>query len=133
MNRTITLLSSMDQSLDHVGLPNKAAGYYGLAHCSHTVSIKISDFIGRIYIEASLATKPKDDDWFPIYLVNQPFLQFPLDPMHPTDLHGDTRTLSFTFNANIVWIRARVNRSEYLLINPNVTFVGKVSSIMASF
>jgi hypothetical protein len=52
-------------------------------------------------------------DWFPIYLSSgNSFKQYPVtnDPSGSNDL-GDTVTEAWTFRANLLWLRARVDRS----------------------
>jgi hypothetical protein len=109
---SITLLTNQD-SLNYSGNAVKGDGYYGQTDGVHTVSVSINNFVGRIHIEASLATNPTNTDWFPIYLTSgNSFKQYPVTgtPSGSNGL-GDTTTEAWTFRANILWIRARVDRS----------------------
>jgi len=103
--------NSLSYSSDKV----KADGYYGRTDGLHTVSSSITNFQGRIHLEGSLATEPTEDDWFPIYLTSgNSFRQYPVTsaPSGSNGL-GDTTTEAWTFRANILWLRARVDR-DYL-------------------
>ena len=100
--------NSLSYSSDKV----KADGYYGRTDGLHTVSSSITNFQGRIHLEGSLATEPTEDDWFPIYLTSgNSFRQYPVTsaPSGSNGL-GDTTTEAWTFRANILWLRARVDR-----------------------
>jgi hypothetical protein len=109
---SVTLLTNKNE-LTYVGDKVKADGWYGHTDGVHTVSSTITNFQGRIYIEASLATTPGDSDWFPIYLTSgNDFRQYPVTSTPSgTNGVGDTTTEAWTFRANILWIRARVDRS----------------------
>jgi hypothetical protein len=126
------LLNTAGQ-LNVTGQPIKAAGWYGYARGVHTVAWSYTNFVGRIYIEASLSTNPTENDWFPIWLESQhPYTQYPFDLNAPTGMHGgDTGLSAFTFQGNLVWVRARVDRS-YLPL-PQVTDVGLVNSILLNY
>ena len=113
---SITLLTNQS-SLSYSGDAVKADGYYGKTDGVHTVSVTVNNFVGRIHIEASLATTPTAADWFPIYLTSgNSFKQYPVTAV-PSGVNnlGDTATEAWTFRANILWIRARVDRSA---LNP---------------
>jgi len=99
--------------LSYTGDKVKADGYYGQTDGLHTVSATITNFQGRIHLEGSLATEPSESDWFPIYLTSgQSYRQYPVTsvPSGSNNL-GDTTTEAWTFRANLLWIRARVDRS----------------------
>ena len=111
---SITLLTNQD-SLSYSGDAVKGDGYYGQTDGVHTVSVSVNNFVGRIHIEASLATSPTSADWFPIYLTSgNSWKQYPVTNT-PSGANGlvDTITEAWTFRANILWLRARVDR-DYL-------------------
>ena len=44
----------------------------------HTVSIHMINFTGRVYIQATLADDPTEDDWFDIWLhAEAPYAEYP--------------------------------------------------------
>lgn len=130
--KTIVLIDSITLTKNYTGKAYKAAGYYGMTRGLHTIQLSVNDFIGRIYIEASLATKPCDDDFFSIYLNgNLPYLEFPVNPTAPLAAHGDTVNLGFSFKVNAIWIRARIDRSY--ILNPNINMIGTCNKILLSY
>jgi hypothetical protein len=109
---SINILPSQAE-LSYTGDKIKADGYYGQTDGLHTVSARVTNFVGRIYLEGSLATDPASTDWFPIYLTSgNSFRQYPVTstPSGSNSL-GDTTTEAWTFRSNLLWIRARVDRS----------------------
>jgi len=129
------LLDSTTTQLNVTGPKHKGAGFSNTIGVLHTVSISVSNFIGRVYIEASLASNPTEIDWFPVKLNGRSdYIQFPLDPNKPTGLNnGDTGVYAYSFSGNYIWIRARVSR-EYLIPYPQDTeFVGAVQKILLNY
>lgn len=86
--------------------------YSGNTQNLHTISIHYRNFTGRLYIEGTIAGSPTETDWFPIYLTSgTSYRQYPINPLSPTGNIGDTGTEGFTFRANLLYIRARIDRS----------------------
>lgn len=132
---SVTLLDTTTGKVNATGSKFAGAGYSSTIGCFHTVSISLSNFIGRIYIEGSLASDPKEEDWFPIELVlHKDYLQFPQDPNKTTGSNGgDSGTLAYSFSGNYIWIRARLNR-DYLVPYPmNDQFVGQIEKILLNY
>lgn len=132
MRQSVILLPSTGTEVNVTGLPVKGAGYYGSGMNLYTLAYYLNNFSGRIYLQGSLASNPEEDDWFPInlngYLEYIEFL-----PM-PPDLDGNTgATAVFTdsFEANLVYLRAIVDRST--LPNPDTTDYGQISKILINF
>jgi len=132
---SVTLLGSTTTQINVVGIPQKGAGYSNTIGCNHTVSISVVNFIGRVYIQGSLASQPGPMDWFPIPLVGDvPFLQFPQNPSAPTGSgNGDTGVIAASFSGNYIWLRAIVDRS-YLIPPPTDPYlVGAVRYILLNY
>ena len=87
--------------------------FSGMTQNLYTASISVSNFIGRFFIEGSIALDPQEGDWFPIYLTSgTPYRQYPINSLSPSGINdGDTITEGFTFRANLLYIRARIDRS----------------------
>jgi hypothetical protein len=80
----------------------KGDGYYGFADGLHTMSFHVSNFTGRIHLEATIVEQPTENDWFPIDLDNlAPYLQYT----------AETTTKGSTFEGNFVYLRVKVDRS----------------------
>jgi len=132
---SVTLLGSTTTQINVVGIQQKGAGYSNTIGCNHTVSLSVVNFIGRIYIQGSLASQPGPLDWFNIPLINDvPFVQFPLNPNAPTGQNnGDTTVQAYSFSGNYIWLRAVVDRT-YLIPPPTDPYlVGAVRQILLNY
>lgn len=113
------LLPSTDGEIDVVGDPIRIDQWSFNQYATFTVAIYVQNFQGRIFLDASLETNPSEHDWFPIFLTqDSPYIQFPIIYRRPTGENGgDTGVEAFNFRANILWLRARMNRSSYMVVN----------------
>lgn len=92
-----TLLTSV--AVDTTGSAFKGAGYSRSGNATHTVAIYLAGFTGDVAIEGSLADSPSSTDWFPIKLDGTN------DAISYTTA---TDTDHYTFDSNLVWVRAVV-------------------------
>jgi hypothetical protein len=132
---SVVLLPTTGSQINLTGEKQKGAGYSNWSGTSHTVSVTCTNFVGRIYLEASLATDPAETDWFGIpFNGTLTYVQYPLNPFRPTgSIQGDTGTSSFEFVGNYVWVRARLDRT-YLNPQPiDTSTVGSVDEILLNF
>lgn len=98
-----------------IGDKAKGDGYYGRSDGFHTVQLSLTDFVGRIDIQGSLAVDPTDEDWFTVELgtgdqsvdttgllreENVSFVEYP---------SATTNTRTYNFTGNYVWIRSKVS------------------------
>lgn len=131
MKPAAKLLVGDPAQLDQMGPAVRGAGYYTTAINGgwHTISVDVTDFTGRIYIEATMASTPQESDWFPVNLTaDTEYVQYPFVPgqNRGEGQHGDTATDGWTFRGNFTFVRARVDRS-YLT---NTQDVGNVREIL---
>ena len=132
MKQAITILNDTTGQLNVTGAAFKAAGYFGYTSGTTTIAYYMNNLIGRVYIEASLATNPKESDWFALNLSGiQPYVQYPINPMNPTGSTGDTGIDSYTFQGQFIWLRIRLDRT-YLSI-PDVRTVGSISTAYMNY
>lgn len=127
-----TLLTNED-NLNFAGDPVRADAFYGNTDGLHTVSIHYQNFVGRIYIEGTLVADPTANDWFPIYLTSgQSYRQYPVLPNSPSGSNnaGDTGTEGFTFRGNLIYIRARIDRSYLGASAYNSNDHGRIDKIL---
>lgn len=126
-----TLLTHLPE-LSYSGNPVRVDVFGGNTQNLHTVSASVSNFIGRIYIEGTLAASPTENDWFPVYLTSgTSYRQYPVNSVNPTGTNqGDTRTEGFTFRANLLYIRARVDRVYLNATSYNQTIHGSIDTIL---
>lgn len=132
---SVTLLESTTTEINATGTKQKGAGFSNTIGCNHTVSISVVNFIGRVYIEGSLASDPAETDWFPIKLIGMlDYIQFPRDPNAPTGANrGDTSVIACSFSGNYIWLRARINRDYLIPFPQDTTYVGAVRYILLNF
>lgn len=100
--KTTTLMPLTGVELDMTGDAVPGDSYYGYTDGIHTVAVYGRNFTGRIRIQGTLATNPTDDDWFNILLNGTPYKDY-------TDYTG---VEGFTFTANLVFLRAVMDRSS---------------------
>jgi len=84
-------------SQDFSGTQQQAANYYGGFGGLQTIAFYLSQFQGRIRIEATLESQPtQNSDWFQVYDVDY------------TDSSLGDINFSTNITGNFTWIRARV-------------------------
>jgi hypothetical protein len=75
----------------------KGNGYYGYTDGLHTVSYKLTSFVGILNFQATLVTDPQESDWFD---VNNTSVGDGTNPVSGTTF--------FNFTGNFVWCRAHI-------------------------
>lgn len=113
MSKTSYTILTNQTELSFTGDATRTDIFSGMTQNLHTVSISVNNFVGRFYVEGTIALNPTEDDWFPIYLTSgTPYREYPINSVSPTGTNdGDTVTEGFTFRANLLYIRARIDRS----------------------
>lgn len=131
---SVQLLDSTNGKINVTGIKQRGAGWNNSVGNNHTVSMALSNFTGRIYVQGSISADPSELDWFDIPIGNgTAYVQHPLDPAYPTGETGDTGTWAYSFSGNYIWIRARVDRT-YLVPPPvDPYFVGSVINMLLNF
>ncbi len=125
-----TMLNNKNE-LSYTGDNIRADAFYGNTDGLHTVSVKFDDFVGRVFIEGTLASDPQDTDWFPIYLTSgSSYKQYPVNPAAPTGNVGDTGTDGFTFRLNVIYLRARIDRDYLSASAYDLTQHGRIDQIL---
>ena len=120
--KTVTLLSQTGSlELDKTGDAVPGDSYYGFTDGIHTVAIYGQDLSGRVKIQGTLAQNPTEDDWFDILFSGLPF----------RDYTNFTGVEGFTFVANIVYLRASLDRSALGLTNLQTS--GYVEKILLNY
>ena len=116
--KTYTLLPLTGAtSLDTIGDAVPGDSYYGYTDGVHTVAVYGNNLKGRIKIQGTLATTPTEDDWFDILLAGLPY----------KDYDNFTGVDGFTFVANLVYLRAKLDRTSLGITDYSTAgFVGKI-------
>lgn len=112
MRTSVNLLDGLiGDSATVIGTPVRGAGWYGPNSGLHSVSVRVLNFVGRVSIQATLATLPLGIDWFSVMPEAEAYWQYPRARYLGTMPGGETSTLGFNFLCNAVWVRAVVDRS----------------------
>lgn len=124
------LMADTGDLWDVTGPSVKTSSWYGYSSKLHTISFRVHELKGRIILEASLSEKPQENDWFPIQLGVDPWIQYPIDPLNPNAPNGgDTRIDYVTFKGNFAYIRAKLSR-QHISTTPLPGNYGKVVEIL---
>lgn len=120
--KTTTLLPLTGAtSLDTTGTAVPGDSYYGYTDGIHTVAVYGSNLTGRISIQGTLATTPTESDWFDILLTGLPY----------KDYSAFTGVQGFTFVANLVYLRAKLDRTSLGITD--YTTAGHVGKIYLNY
>ena len=123
MSRQSVLMLGTENELDYTGDSVRGDGFYGFSDGIHTVQITVTDYIGRIYIQGTLASDPVEADWFNIKVNgNDDYVTYGTGAGT-----GVTNTIAYTFQGNMVYLRAKVERSHLSLL---IIEVGTLSKIL---
>ena len=107
--KTTTMLQNTGTNLNVTGDAVPGDSYYGYTDGIHTVAVYGQDFSGRIKIQGTLSSAPSESDWFDILLSGIPY----------KDYKNFTGVEGFTFTANLVFLRAIVDRASLGITNTN--------------
>lgn len=135
--------SNDDYHWNEVTLPMASGGYYGSTTGLHTISFTLREFIGRIYVMATLASNPSDDDWFPIKFTEccNYYLEFTdtriYNPNNGDSMleHGTTGTFAETLTGNFTYLKVGIDRN-YISKNPSdvqKSMAGKIEECLINF
>lgn len=134
MTNTVILLPDTEGKFTATGEKVRADQWTHLNNRQYTIAIYLNNFKGRVWIEASLASDPDEGDWFPIHLNgNIPYAGYPKS----ISLLGESGVDAYTFIANIIWIRAKMDRGDVLPNTenpyPQLNSLGNVKQIIMSY
>jgi len=107
--------------LNVTGDPVPGDSYYGYTDGIHTVAIYCQNLTGRVKVQGTLATNPGEGDWFDILLTGMPY----------KDYTGFTGVEGFTFIANLVYLRAILDRDSLGITD--VTGAGYIDKIYLNY
>lgn len=115
----LVILSSTQGKLNATGDPVLGTSYTQAVGSLYTVAIYASNLTGRVYVEGTLSTHPRESDWFPITLagLSTPYIQFPYSGESSTTTVG-LQVVGASFKGNLTWVRARLDRDYLNLGSP---------------
>ncbi|WNA15948.1 hypothetical protein XaC1_305 [Xanthomonas phage XaC1] len=124
-----------------VSLP--AGGYYGSTTGLHTLSFTLRNFVGRISVQATLASIPTEEDWFNIQFGDkEDYVE--ITPEQIYDMYnserviyayGSTGTFSKTVIGNFTYLRIVISR-DYISTEPTdyqKQSVGKLEEVLINY
>jgi hypothetical protein len=106
---------------EYISAKVKGDGYYKGGDGYHTMSFKLSDFIGKLTVQGTLAIEPTADDWFDVELLNPNSLAgYSVDATGAVEVGVEITELDYTdkgttiskiynFTGNFVWVRVKVD------------------------
>lgn len=119
--KTSTLMGNSGVNLNVTGSPVPGDSYYGYTDGLHTVAVYGQNLSGRVRIQGTLATNPTESDWFNILLNGLPY----------KDYQSFTGVEGFTFTANLVFLRAILDRGSLGITD--VTNAGYIEKIYLNY
>lgn len=93
----------------------KGDGYYGSSDGFHTIQFKVSNFVGKFEVQASLASDPIEADWFSVELgttsqtIDTTGLLSFQNVNYVSLLTATSVTKSYNVIGNFVWLRAKIS------------------------
>jgi hypothetical protein len=103
----------------------KGDGYFGGSDGLHTVFWSVSQFIGTLQVQATLASEPVEADWVTVNLI-EPGNNFTVDTTGLVTATGvastrytvaTTTSKSYNFTGNFVWLRGRISEFTEGVVN----------------
>lgn len=136
-------ITNPDYHWNEVSLPLASGGYYGSTSGLHTIAFSLQHFVGRIYVEATLASEPKEEDWFKIKFTEccEYFVEFNDTKIYDANServiheYGTTGTFAENLIGNFTFLRVGIDRS-YISIDPSFNQkerVGKLDEVQINF
>lgn len=103
------------EALEYTSIPVKGEGYFGGTDGVHTLQTNISDFIGIIEMQGTIASAPTELDWFPIKLGTNVLTLDTTGAIVDSDIdsaeytQATTEIKTYKIIGNFIWIRANVS------------------------
>jgi len=102
-------------ALVYTSQKSKGDGYYGNSDGFHSIQINLTNFIGKIEIQGSLANDPGNADWVSLNLLSnrkQVDTTGSLVEVSTSSIRYNTSTsvtLNNNFIGNFVWVRSKIS------------------------
>lgn len=101
----------------------KGDGYYGSSDGFHSVQLQVTNFIGKVEMQASLAVEPTTSDWFTAELsigggsvdTTGLFTPYNVDALQWTQ--STTTVKTYNFSGNFVWVRGKISEFTQGTVN----------------
>jgi hypothetical protein len=119
VNSTSTVVLSYPNTgttaLVYASDPIKGDGYFGGSDGFHTAQVSLTEFIGKIEIQGTLASSPAEVDWFTVKLGSGNFTMDTTGVISETNItsaeyvFATSNVKTYNFTGNYVWLRAKVS------------------------
>lgn len=114
IQKSIVMMTNTGNNYDVVSEPYRADGFWGYSDGLHTVSASVQNLKGNLRLQATLSTSPQEKDWFDIDIN-------PKDHRIPwIEFDGQSSVEGFSFIGNFVFIRAILDRSNRIDLEPDI-------------
>lgn len=128
---------------NEVSLNLPAGGYWGSTTGLHTIAFTLREFIGRIYVQATLSSDPQEDDWFPIKFNEscKYYMEFTDTRIYNSNTGvlmtdpGATGTFAESLTGNFTYLRVGIDRN-YISNDPTLLqkrLAGKLEEIQINY
>lgn len=93
----------------------KGDGYFGGSDGFHTVQIQVSNFIGKLEMQATLASEPTETDWFGVELGSNSSSVDTTGVLSESNItyvsynQATTNIKTYNFTGNFVWVRSKIS------------------------
>lgn len=122
MAKSIQVLASTGTQFNVTSDKVRGDSFYGYTDGLHTMAFYLSGFIGKIYVEGTLANTPVEADWFTINLDGA---TIPLVYAAAT-----TATVARSFEGNFIYLRVRIDRAHISPANNDSMQNGQLTQVL---
>ena len=122
MARSVTMLANTGTNFNITSDKIRADAYYGFTDGLHTVAFYLSNFTGRILLDATLEASPTSTDWFALNLDANTTVDY-------LDYTAETSVVGKTFQGNFLYLRIRVDRSHLTPANNSTLQWGAIAKV----
>ena len=122
MGNSVQILASTGTQFNVTSDKVRGDSFYGFTDGLHTIAFYLTGFIGKVYLEGTLATEPTDTDWF---VINLDGAVAPLVYAAAT-----TATVARTFEGNFVYLRVRIDRAHISPANNDSLQNGQIIQVL---
>jgi hypothetical protein len=113
-----------DTPVDRISEKFRGDGFYNRADGLHSIQWNLTNFVGTVSVQATLAVSPSENDWFTVQLGQSN--EFSVDTTGKvstfylnsvTYTNSTTGSFSYNFVGNYVWIRVKIENWTAGVIN----------------
>jgi hypothetical protein len=122
MAKSIQVLGSTGTQFNVTSDKVRGDSFYGYTDGLHTMAFYLAGFIGKIYVEGTLANAPTESDWFAINLDGA------IVPL--VYAAATTTTIARSFEGNFIFLRVRLDRTHITPANNDSMQHGQLIQVL---